>query len=94
MGFLSRTFASSGEWAFGKYVPCVHRDPRFTETQVYAHQADRQPGVLAYSPRKALLTVLELVAAFVVCRGIADWSFPAALIVGGLAVIVAINLRG
>lgn len=40
------------------------------------------------------LTGLELAGAFAVWHGIYSWSAPAAWIVAGLAVIVAVELRG
>lgn len=44
--------------------------------------------------RKYHLTAAELAAAFAVWRGIADWNFPASLVIAGIAIIVAVEIRG
>lgn len=43
--------------------------------------------------RKYHVMALELAGAVAIWRGIADWSFPASLIVAGLAVISVIEIR-
>lgn len=43
--------------------------------------------------RKNRLMAAELAGAFAVWRGIADWSWPASLIVAGLAVIAVVEVR-
>ena len=51
------------------------------------------PGHLARSPRTAALMAGELIGAASVLHGIGMWSIPSMFIVGGLAIVIAIEVK-
>lgn len=87
----SRISVSFGNWAFGQKVPCEHVNA-LAPDQI-PHRHDRVPGYLG-APRKLARTGAEILGAVAVIHGIGMWSIPSAFIVAGLAVIVAVELRG
>ena len=89
---LSTSATTAREFLFGKWVPCHHTNPT-DPSQTPIHPADLVSG--GWWPRTlhSRRFVLELGAVALVLIGVASWSVPCALILGGLAVVVALEMR-
>lgn len=94
MVFLSRTSSSFGEWAFVReYEPC-DCGPHPQRMDIPLHLRHFKGGAnLIPGARKWHYILAEVAGAVAVLHGIGMWSTPSMFIVGGLAAIIAVEVR-
>jgi hypothetical protein len=87
------TFAiTAREFLFGKWAPCQHRNPT-DPNQAPLHATDLVAGGWWPRTKHQRHLALEIGAFCLVLYGVAAWSIPCALILGGLAIVVAMEVR-